>query len=119
LRVRLLCDPALVSKVLAVFVRAVFAYHRRRARAGGVPTSQEVAGLAARGCTNVEISAHLQVSENTVKKHLREVFERLHISSRTELALRFSRLAAVDLVPPGVTYAGDCRITRLARTLPR
>jgi hypothetical protein len=30
----------LVSTVLAVFVRVVFAYHRRRARARGVPTSQ-------------------------------------------------------------------------------
>jgi hypothetical protein len=36
LRVRLLRDPALVSQLLAMFVRIVFAYHRRRARERGI-----------------------------------------------------------------------------------
>jgi hypothetical protein len=36
LRARLLRDPSLVSQVLTVFVRAVFAYHRRRARRRGI-----------------------------------------------------------------------------------
>jgi hypothetical protein len=37
LRLRLVRDPTLASEVLAMFVRVVFAYHRRRARARGVP----------------------------------------------------------------------------------
>jgi ribosomal protein S27E len=36
LRIRLLRDPSLVSRVLRVFVHAVFGYHRRRARQRGV-----------------------------------------------------------------------------------
>jgi hypothetical protein len=37
LRLRLVRDPTLASEALAMFVRVVFAYHRRRARARGVP----------------------------------------------------------------------------------
>ena len=36
LRLRLVRDPALVSEVLGMFVRVVFAFHRRRARDRGV-----------------------------------------------------------------------------------
>ena len=40
LRIRLLRDTALTSEVLAVFVRIVSAYHRRRARERGFPGGQ-------------------------------------------------------------------------------
>lgn len=40
LRIRLLRDKALVSKVLLVFVRIMSAYHRRRARQRGVPCGE-------------------------------------------------------------------------------
>ena len=40
LRIRLLRDKALTSEVLAVFVRIVSAYHRRRARERGFPGGQ-------------------------------------------------------------------------------
>ena len=40
LRIRLLRDPALTSEILGSFVRAVFAYHRRRARARGISASE-------------------------------------------------------------------------------
>jgi hypothetical protein len=40
LRLRLLRDPALVSEILGAFVRVVFAYQRRRARALGVADGQ-------------------------------------------------------------------------------
>lgn len=79
----------------------------------------ETASLAARGHTNTEIGDLLGVSENTVKKHLRDVFGRLHIASRTELALRFARLATVDIVAAGVRRVGDCQVTRHVTNLPR
>jgi DNA-binding CsgD family transcriptional regulator len=79
----------------------------------GLTTRQaEVASMAARGCTNIEIAEYLGVSANTIKKHLGEVFARLHLANRTELALRFSRLATVDLVPRGVSLMGDYRVIR-------
>ncbi|MDX2092951.1 MAG: transposase zinc-binding domain-containing protein [Kofleriaceae bacterium] len=46
LRIRLLCDPALVSKVLPVFVRAVAAEHRRRARRRGIVGGETAAATA-------------------------------------------------------------------------
>jgi DNA-binding NarL/FixJ family response regulator len=46
----------------------------------------EVAELAALGHTNAEIAASLGISVNTVKARLKEVFERLGVCNRTELA---------------------------------
>lgn len=56
---------------------------------GGVsltPRQTEIAQLAALGQTNAEIAATLGISVNTVKARLKEVFERLAVSNRTELA---------------------------------
>jgi DNA-binding CsgD family transcriptional regulator len=55
------------------------------------PRQLGVALLAARGSTNGEIAAALDLSENTIKKHLKDVFERIGISNRTELASLVAR----------------------------
>jgi DNA-binding CsgD family transcriptional regulator len=59
----------------------------------GVLTARsfEVAELAARGLTTNEVGRALGVSSNTVKKHLRNVYDRLAISSRAELATALAR----------------------------
>lgn len=46
----------------------------------------EIAELAALGQSNAEIAATLAISINTVKARLKEVFERLGVCNRTELA---------------------------------
>jgi DNA-binding NarL/FixJ family response regulator len=51
----------------------------------------EVLGLVTAGLRNKEIAARLGVSENTAKFHLRNILEKLHASSRTELAARAVR----------------------------
>ncbi len=53
----------------------------------------EVAAHAARGLTTDEVGRALGVSANTVKKHLRNVYDRLAISSRAELATMLARPA--------------------------
>jgi DNA-binding CsgD family transcriptional regulator len=62
----------------------------RRAALSGVealtPTEGRIAQLAATGRTNREIAQHLFVTINTVDKHMRAVFRKLDITSRTELA---------------------------------
>ena len=52
---------------------------------------REVALLAAEGATNAEISRALVISERTVKAHLTQVFSKLGVRSRTELAAHFVR----------------------------
>lgn len=50
------------------------------------PREREVALLAARGLRNSEIANKLTVSENTVRFHLRAVFQKLDIDRRARLA---------------------------------
>lgn len=48
----------------------------------------DVALLAAKGRPNAAIASALGLSENTVKKHLKDIFDQLGVTNRTELAIR-------------------------------
>jgi two-component system, NarL family, nitrate/nitrite response regulator NarL len=47
----------------------------------------EVVGLIVKGLSNREIAKQFQLSEETVKRHLSNIFEKLGISTRLELAI--------------------------------
>jgi predicted ATPase/DNA-binding CsgD family transcriptional regulator len=55
------------------------------------PTESDVVALAARGLGNRAIGDQLLISEGTVRTHLRSVFGKLGLGSRTELAAEFAR----------------------------
>jgi DNA-binding CsgD family transcriptional regulator len=74
-----------------------------------------IAELAARGHTNAEIAEALGISINTVKSRLKEVFERLNVHNRTELAHVLRRLAPLQGIPTGITRYKSVTVTRAAR----
>jgi DNA-binding CsgD family transcriptional regulator len=53
------------------------------------PTETKVAALVASGGTNREVADTLFISVNTVEAHLKRIYRKLGIRSRTELASRF------------------------------
>lgn len=54
---------------------------------GMSPRELEVVALVAQGSTNKDIGAQLGISEETVKRHLTNVFDKTGVSTRLELAL--------------------------------
>jgi DNA-binding CsgD family transcriptional regulator len=82
----------------------------------------QVAALAARDLTNREIAHELAISQNSVKKHLKETFDRYDIVSRRDLRSLLARTTPVDEVPLGVSLLeGLCvvRVDPFARAVKR
>jgi DNA-binding NarL/FixJ family response regulator len=51
----------------------------------------------ATGMSNREIGARLVIAENTVKNHVRNILEKLHLHTRTEAALYAVRQNIIEL----------------------
>jgi DNA-binding NarL/FixJ family response regulator len=51
----------------------------------------ELLALVAEGFSNKEIASHLHISNDTVRSHLRHIFEKLHVRCRTEAAAKYFR----------------------------
>lgn len=69
------------------------------------PAELQVAQLAASGISNPQIASRLSMSRNTVKMHLSNVYLKLHIGNRTELAGVMAAHSA-DLSPALRSAAG-------------
>jgi DNA-binding NarL/FixJ family response regulator len=94
-----LITPSMASKLLAEFSNLSKKAEARQA----VPTPQltsrelEVLKLVAQGMSNKEIAAELYISGNTVKNHVRNILEKLHLHSRMEAVVYAVREKILDL----------------------
>jgi DNA-binding NarL/FixJ family response regulator len=82
-------QPAIASKVLAEFNRL----SRAAPPPGELPEplserEREVLRLLARGASNKEIAAQLDIAEGTVKNHVTSILGKLEVDDRTRAALR-------------------------------
>ncbi|MBI2912759.1 MAG: response regulator transcription factor [Chloroflexi bacterium] len=79
--------PAMAQRILQAFVSQA----HRRATLGGVqaelsPREMEVLELASQGASNKEIADRLFVSVGTVKNHIHNILEKLHLKNRAQIA---------------------------------
>ncbi|MEK7676239.1 MAG: response regulator transcription factor [Verrucomicrobiota bacterium] len=61
------------------------------------PREREILELLANGLPNKEIADRLGLTDGTVRWHLRHVYHKLHVRSRTEAALKFRSTQAIHL----------------------
>lgn len=55
------------------------------------PRESEILGRLVKGLRYKEIAAELSISEFTVRNHLRHIYEKLHVHSRTEAVVKYLR----------------------------
>ena len=60
------------------------------------PREEDVLGLLAQGYSNRQIAHSLFISHTTVKKHVERIISKLGVSTRTEAAVKASRLGLLD-----------------------
>jgi two-component system nitrate/nitrite response regulator NarL len=72
---------------IAASVRRFSAARRQSQMFGLTRREQEIVRAVIDGDTNKEIARRLSISENTVKRHLLHIFDKVGASSRVELAL--------------------------------
>ncbi len=79
------------------------AAHQDQDRSPLSPREREIVNLTAQGFKNSDMAAKLSLSEQTIKNHLHNIFEKLGVSDRLELALH-----AVEHRLVGVSEPAKC-----------
>jgi two-component system NarL family response regulator len=93
-----LISPSMASKLLREFNALARQAAEREQLPAPVLTAREleVLRLVARGMSNKDVADHLFISENTVKNHVRNILEKLHLHSRMEAVMYAVRQHLLD-----------------------
>jgi len=94
-----LISPSMASKLLSEFNSlAKKAAERQQFPHPALTTRElEVLKLVAKGMSNREVAEGLFISENTVKNHVRNILEKLHLHSRMEAVVYAVREKLLDI----------------------
>src|SRR5688572_21705513 len=94
-----LISPSMASKLLNEFAAMVKRRDERTQVPGPRLTEREleVLKLVAKGLNNRDIGTELFISENTVKNHVRNILEKLHLHSRMEAVVYAVREKLLDI----------------------
>ena len=94
-----LVSPSMASKLLSEFTNLAKKADERQAMPIPRLTSREleVLKLVAEGMSNREVAGELYISENTVKNHVRNILEKLHLHSRMEAVVYAVREKLLDI----------------------
>ena len=94
-----LISPSMASKLLNEFATMVKRRDERTQIPGPRLTDREleVLKLVAKGMNNRDIGSELFISENTVKNHVRNILEKLHLHSRMEAVVYAVREKLLDI----------------------
>ncbi len=97
-----LISPSMASKLLSEFVALDKRVTEKQQYSSPTLTAREleVLKLVAKGMSNREIADDLFISENTVKNHVRNILEKLHLHSRMEAVIYAVRERLLDLNDP-------------------
>jgi two-component system NarL family response regulator len=93
-----LISPSMASKLLTEFNSLARQAAEREQLPAPVLTAREleVLRLVARGMSNKDVADELFISENTVKNHVRNILEKLHLHSRMEAVMYAVRKRLLD-----------------------
>ncbi len=96
-----LIHPSVASKILAEFSLLAQKKGKKPSWVEHDLTEREITvlRLVADGKTNKEIANALNLSEKTVKNHVRNIFHKLHVYDRTQAAILAIRKGLIELEP--------------------
>ncbi len=96
-----LIHPSVATKILAEFSQLSGGRGKRSPKVEQELTAREIGILqqVAEGKTNKEIASDLNLSEKTIKNHVRNIFHKLHVYDRTQAAIHALRKGLIKLNP--------------------
>lgn len=106
-------DPAVATKILTEFSRLAEGKKKRQKRSPHDLTQREIEVLQmiAEGKTNKEVANFFNLSEKTVKNHVRKIFQKLQVKDRTQAAIHGIRTGLIEIDTKKV-YRGEVRVKK-------